>query len=86
MELGRGICTVCERFFEKGTLSQLKCEACNEKDESDYKVVRGYLERHEGATVSDVMKDTGVSLRSIDRFLAERRIYIINNRLKSEGL
>lgn len=86
MKFGRGICTVCERFFEKRELLQTKCTDCLEKDESDYGKVRGYLERHEGATVSDVMMDTGVALRTIDRFVAERRVYIINNRLKSDGV
>lgn len=82
--MSRGICTVCQRFFEKQHLSQVKCKDCNDKDEEAYAKVREYLERHEGATVSDVMKDTGVALKTLDRFIAERRVYIIDNRLKSE--
>ncbi len=82
--MSRGICTVCQRFFEKQHVSQVKCKACDEKDETAYARVRDYLERHEGATVSDVMKDTGVPLKTLDRFIAERRVYIIDNRLKSE--
>lgn len=80
----RGICTVCQRFFEKAHVSQVKCSECNEKDERDYAKVRAYLELHEGASVSDVMKDTGVLLKTLDRFINEHRVYIINNRLKSE--
>ncbi len=82
--MGRGICTVCQRFFEKQHISQVKCTECNEKDDADYRKVRDYLEKHEGATVSDVMKDTGVALKTLDRFLTERRVYIIDNRLKSD--
>lgn len=85
MELGRGICKVCERFFEKTQKDQVKCLSCHERDEADYGKVRSYLERHEGATVADVMKDTGISLRTIDRFVVERRVYRVNNSLKSEG-
>lgn len=82
--MSRGICTVCQRFFEKQHVSQVKCKECNDKDEMAYTKVRSYLEQHEGATVSDVMKDTGVALKTLDRFIAERRVYIIDNRLKSE--
>lgn len=82
--MARGLCTVCQRFFEKQHAAQEKCQTCNDRDEADYRKVRDYLERHEGATVSDVMKDTGVSLKTLDRFIAERRVYIINNRLSSE--
>lgn len=85
MEWGRGICKVCERFFEKVSSDQVKCQTCHDKDESDYRKIRDYLERHGGATVADVMKDIGISLRTIDRLIAERRVYIMNNRLKSEG-
>lgn len=82
--MGRGICTVCERFFNKEHVSQVKCKECHQKDEDDYAKVRGYLELHEGATISDVMKDTGISMGSLNRFIGERRVYIVNNRLTSE--
>lgn len=82
--MSRGICTVCQRFFEKEHVSQVKCKECSLSDEADYKKVRDYLELHEGATFSDVMNDTGVSMRSLNRFISERRVYIVNNRLKSD--
>lgn len=82
--MSRGICTVCERFFEKAHAAQTKCKECNDRDDADYRKVRDYLERHEGATMADVMKDTGVTLKTLDRFLAERRVYIVDNRMKSE--
>lgn len=82
--MSRGICTVCERFFEKSHAGQTKCASCNEKDDADYRKVRDYLENHEGATLSEVMRATGVSLKTLDRFLVEHRVYAIENRLKSD--
>lgn len=82
--MGRGICKVCQRFFEKEHDSQIKCKECNKNDKRDYKKVRKYLETHEGATVSDVMRDTGVSFKTLDRFINEERVYLVNNRIISE--
>ncbi len=86
MSLGRGICKVCERFFDRLHVAQVKCKACEEKDEADYCRIRDYLERHNKAVVSDVIRDTGVSLRTVDRLVLERRVYLIDNHLKSAGL
>jgi len=79
--MARGLCAVCQRFFEKEHAGQVKCRPCNDKDEVDYGKVRAYLELHEGASFADVMTDTGVSYRSLERFIEERRVYIVNNKM-----
>ncbi len=84
MAMGRGICTVCQRFFERENAAQVKCKTCNDSDRAEYAKVRSYLERHDGATVTDVMRDTGVSLRTLDRFIEERQVHVVNNQLKSD--
>lgn len=82
--MGRGICTVCQRFFDKQHAAQVKCKECDEKDEVLYAKIRDYLESHQGATVSEVMVNTGVPLKTLDRFINERRVYIMNNKLQSD--
>lgn len=53
------------------------CPACKEKDEEDFKIVKEYLYKNPGASVSEVSEELDVAVEKIKRFLKEGRLEIV---------
>lgn len=52
------------------------CDECYEKDKVEYKAVRDYVIQHKGCTVMEVSTITGISVKTIYRYINEGRIEI----------
>lgn len=68
------ICSICGRFFPKNGKNY--CNECFEKDKKEYEIVRGYVIKHRGTNAMEVSNATGISIKTIYRFIDEGRIDI----------
>ncbi|NLK21799.1 MAG: hypothetical protein GX308_06900 [Epulopiscium sp.] len=68
------ICKICGRFFPKN--SREYCKECYEKDKQEYNIVRDYVLKHRGVNAMEVSNVTGISIKTIYRFIDEERIDI----------
>lgn len=65
-------CERCGCFF---MTADTICPNCVSKDESDVNKLKSFLvESEEGVTVDDVIKNTGVSLKNVNRFLSNKEL------------
>ncbi|WP_139380410.1 hypothetical protein [Maledivibacter halophilus] len=65
-------------FFEKNYKNQELCYKCYEKDKSEYSIVKNYLLENNGATIMDIYYDTNVTIKTIERYIKEGKIEIID--------
>lgn len=73
---GKGImdtCELCNQMIEE--FDQAKghslCRACNEKN---YAKIKEYIINHPEATVQEILRETGIKLKYINRWIEEGRI------------
>lgn len=59
----------------------LYCKSCFEKNEKEYDLISDYIRKHPNSTVLDIITETGVSLKSINCFVADGDISYVENRL-----
>ena len=52
------------------------CKACEEKDEEVFQIVRTFLKENPNCPMTVVSKETGVSVKVIERFLRDGRLEI----------
>ncbi|MBR1445038.1 MAG: flagellar protein [Firmicutes bacterium] len=52
------------------------CPKCERIDEDTFQVIKKYLEENPMATVTDVVEDTGISVKTITRFLRQGRLEV----------
>jgi hypothetical protein len=71
-------CQRCHRVFQRMD-SENVCPGCAPLDEMDFKRIKEYLEQHQGASSTEVMRETGVSLNQIRRYLKEDRLEIVGD-------
>ena len=65
-------CERCGCFF---ATADTICPNCVSKDESDVNKLKSFLSlNEEGATVNDVIEKTGVSMKNVNRFLANKEL------------
>ena len=70
------LCDECGgRMIFRG-VGEYACENCGAIAYDDYGKVRNYIEKHPGATQSDVSEATGVSKAKIKQLLIEERIEV----------
>jgi hypothetical protein len=74
----RGICKRCERFFIKDHKNQDVCEKCYQKEREEYETVKDYLFQNKGASIMNVYLDTKVPIKTIERFIREEKITIVD--------
>ncbi len=68
------ICGICGRFFEKD--GHKYCSPCRETDRKEYLLLREYVKYNPGVKVYEASNVTGLSVKTIMRFVQERRIHI----------
>jgi len=74
------ICKKCGGILVYAGLGEYRCEECNLSEFDDYGKVRGYLEKHRGANVTEISDETGVSHKSIRDMVKENRFEVIESR------
>lgn len=67
-------CLKCGGVMEYSGSGEYCCEVCGYIDYDDYGKVRNYLEKHGGATISEVSRATGVGQNEIHDMLQEARL------------
>ena len=65
-------CKRCGKVFTYRGMNL--CNECFEKEQVDFQKVKDYLEENPGATLMEVSLNTGIDLRTINRFLREGRL------------
>ena len=63
------ICNICGKMYEKS--GKQYCDSCFEENEREYSLVLDYIEKHPKHTVFDVINETKVSLKTINRLVEE---------------
>ena len=63
------ICDICGKMYEK--TGKQYCDSCFEENEREYRLVLDYIEKHPKHTVLDVINETKVSLKTINRLVEE---------------
>lgn len=66
-------CRTCGQIFQTA-IDGDECPNCVEEREWSYERVKDYLYEHPGATMAEVVDDTGVDLKLVRRFLREGRV------------
>ncbi len=67
-------CRRCEKLTSE--LENGYCSECQQKNRTDLKIIRDYIETHRGANAMDISLETGIPLRVINRLLKEDSLYI----------
>ena len=70
-------CVRCRRF-DRVALEDV-CPTCYAFEEEEFRKIKEYLEKHPGATSSDLVSQLDVSIKSIKRYLKEERLEIIGD-------
>ena len=69
-------CEKCGGIMIFKGVGEYHCENCRHVEYDDYGKVRLYVEKHRGATSSEVSMQTGVSQKAIRQMLKENRLEI----------
>ena len=74
------VCKRCGKMFEKNR--KVYCKTCFEKNAKEYDLIINYVRKHPtNATVLDVIKETGVSLKSINCLVDDGGIFYVENKV-----
>lgn len=60
-------------------LGEYECEKCKFSEYDDYGKVRNYIEDNPGSNISVISENTGVTKRSINTMLKEKRFEVTND-------
>lgn len=69
-------CSDCGGVMVFQGVGEYKCEDCGKVEFDDYGKVRAFVEKHKGATMVDVERETGVKQKSIWKMLREERLEV----------
>lgn len=69
-------CIRCGRLFRYPGFGEYYCEVCKEQDNEEFERVKQYLDEHGLANAYEISVATGVSEKTITRFLTESRLEI----------
>jgi len=70
------ICPVCGSFMSADSSNDV-CEFCTDRDIREYSKVKDYLVRHQGASMAEVHNYTNIPLKTIRRFIQDKRIELV---------
>ena len=73
------ICKSCGGMFESNR--KIYCEKCDKLMENDISQIMDYIKLNPGASVLDIITNTGVSLKSINLLVEDGHVsYVQNNK------
>lgn len=70
------VCKQCGGIMIFKGVGEYHCEDCGFVDFDDYGVVRGYIEKHPGATAAEVEASTGIKQRAIRQMLKDEKLEV----------
>jgi flagellar operon protein (TIGR03826 family) len=68
-------CPRCGKMFTV-IAGKVVCPVCEKAEEDDFKKVKDYISEHGEASLDMVVKETGVSLKRITKFIREGRLEV----------
>lgn len=68
-------CPKCGKVFYYNGKSVV-CDSCTKEEEILFQKVRDYLKENPGSKLNDVVKETGVSAKRINKYLREGRLEV----------
>ena len=71
--MGMVNCPRCGRLFNQSEQEKI-CVSCRKEEEQSFNDVRDYIEENPNATVAQVVTETKVSAKRIQKFLREGRL------------
>jgi len=71
-------CSICHGQLKYEGLGRYICEKCQNIERDDYAKVRDYLETHSKVNIAQVSDETGVTRRTIQNMLNDKRFIAIN--------
>lgn len=66
------ICKICGKMFKKD--GNEYCDTCGAESKKEYDLVVDYIANHPDHIILDIITETGVSVKSINRFIEEGSI------------
>lgn len=67
-------CPKCGRVFTR--VKDFLCPECTKKEEDTYNLVRDYIKENPKSTINQIVKDTGVSTKKINKYLRDGRLEV----------
>lgn len=71
------ICKKCERFFKRD--GNLYCSKCNDEQDSSRETINEYLELNPGASILEIVRETGIKLKDVNMFLESGGAFITDS-------
>lgn len=69
-------CIRCGKLFNY--MGKPICSVCIEQDEKDFERVKEYIYDHPKCSMTEVSKETGISIKKITKFLKEGRLEVVD--------
>ena len=82
--MARQMCKRCNGIFEVDKKGY--CDKCRERNEKDFKAILDYLDKNPDAIVLEIIDKTGVTLRTLNRFVDEGGISYKESNIKLEDI
>ena len=67
-------CVRCGKLFEPINASEKICHTCKKEEEENFQTVKEYIEENPNAIVAEIVNETGVSAKRIQKFLRDGRL------------
>ena len=72
--MAHDICSVCGKFYPRD--GDPYCDDCREKDKTEFAQLRELVSKNPGIPAYEASTITGIPLKTINRYIKERRIFI----------
>jgi flagellar operon protein (TIGR03826 family) len=72
------VCKRCKKMFQHISGPDI-CPKCKQNEEELFQIVKAYLRKNPGATMSEVSQETEVSISLIESFLKQGRLEVAPN-------
>ena len=82
--MARQMCKRCKGLFEVDNKGY--CDKCNGRNENDFKAILDYLDKNPDAIVLEIIDKTGVTLRTLNRFVDEGGISYKESNIRLEDI
>jgi len=74
-----GLCKRCNRIFQHANPAVKLCPVCMEKEDKDFQIIYNYVASKGTPTIMDTILATGVSRKTILRFIDDGRVSLVEN-------
>lgn len=82
--MARQMCKRCNCIFEVNNKGY--CDKCSDRNEKDFNKILDYLDKFPDAIVLEIIDKTGVSFKTLNRFVAEGGISYKESNIRLEDI